>query len=134
MITTAGYRDILHIGRHQRPQHYSIRQEIPWQDRPLVRRRNRRAVAERLANLGATTSELETSAERLAESVSTSSRSVVEVASAAEDASANVQTVASASEELSCSIEEISQQVNQSNEIVATASARLPPHIKGLIT
>ena len=81
------------------------------------------AVAERLANLGATTSELETSAERLAESVSTSSRSVVEVASAAEDASANVQTVASASEELSCSIEEISQQVNQSNEIVATASA-----------
>ncbi|MEQ9122532.1 MAG: hydantoinase/oxoprolinase family protein, partial [Alphaproteobacteria bacterium] len=48
MITTAGYRDILHIGRHQRPQHYSIRQEIPWQDRPLVRRRNRRTVAERL--------------------------------------------------------------------------------------
>src|SRR4029078_10983887 len=24
MITTGGYRDILHIGRHQRPQHYSI--------------------------------------------------------------------------------------------------------------
>ena len=48
MITTAGYRDILHIGRHQRPQHYSIRQEIPWQDRPLVRRKNRRVVAERL--------------------------------------------------------------------------------------
>lgn len=48
MITTAGYRDILHIGRHQRPQHYSIRQEIPWQDRPLVRRRHRRVVAERL--------------------------------------------------------------------------------------
>jgi len=48
MITTEGYRDILHIGRHQRPQHYSIRQEIPWQDRPLVRRRNRRTVAERL--------------------------------------------------------------------------------------
>ena len=41
MITTAGYRDIVHIGRHQRPQHYSIRQEIPWQDRPLVRRRHR---------------------------------------------------------------------------------------------
>lgn len=48
MITTAGYRDILHIGRHQRPQHYSIRQEIPWQDRPLVKRRNRQTVAERL--------------------------------------------------------------------------------------
>ena len=48
MITTAGYRDILHIGRHQRPQHYSIMQEIPWQDRPLVRRRHRKTVRERL--------------------------------------------------------------------------------------
>jgi N-methylhydantoinase A/oxoprolinase/acetone carboxylase beta subunit len=48
MITTAGYRDIVHIGRHQRPQHYSIRQEVPWQDRPLARRRHRRTVAERL--------------------------------------------------------------------------------------
>jgi len=48
MITTEGYRDILHIGRHQRPQHYSIMQEIPWQDRPLVRRRHRKTVAERL--------------------------------------------------------------------------------------
>jgi len=49
MITTAGYRDIVHIGRHQRPQHYSIRQEIPWQDRPLVQRRHRLVVNERLA-------------------------------------------------------------------------------------
>ncbi len=49
MITTKGYRDILHIGRHQRPQHYSIRQEIPWQNRPLVRRRHRKTVTERLA-------------------------------------------------------------------------------------
>jgi len=49
LITTEGYRDILHIGRHQRPQHYSIMQEIPWQDRPLVRRRHRKTVAERLA-------------------------------------------------------------------------------------
>lgn len=48
LITTAGYRDILHIGRHQRPQHYSIMQEIPWQDRPLVRRRHRKTVPERL--------------------------------------------------------------------------------------
>ena len=48
MVTTAGYRDIIHIGRHQRPQHYSIMQDIPWQDRPLVRRRNRLTVAERL--------------------------------------------------------------------------------------
>jgi N-methylhydantoinase A len=49
MITTAGYRDIVHIGRHQRPQHYSIRQEVPWQDRALARRRHRYTVAERLA-------------------------------------------------------------------------------------
>ena len=48
MVTTAGYRDILHIGRHQRPQHYSIMQDIPWQDRPLVQRRHRKVVAERL--------------------------------------------------------------------------------------
>lgn len=48
LITSDGYRDILHIGRHQRPQHYSIMQEIPWQDRPLVRRRFRKTVRERL--------------------------------------------------------------------------------------
>ena len=48
MVTTRKYRDILHIGRHQRPQHYSIRQEIPWQDRPLVQRRHRIGVTERL--------------------------------------------------------------------------------------
>jgi N-methylhydantoinase A len=49
MITTRGFRDILHIGRHQRPQHYSIQQEIPWQERPLVKRRHRKVVTERLA-------------------------------------------------------------------------------------
>src|SRR6516165_3272322 len=48
LVTSAGYRDILHIGRHQRPQHYSILQDIPWQDRPLVRRRYRKTVPERL--------------------------------------------------------------------------------------
>ncbi|TVQ30369.1 MAG: hydantoinase/oxoprolinase family protein, partial [Geminicoccaceae bacterium] len=48
LITTQGFRDVLHIGRHQRPQHYSIRQEVPWQDRPLVKRRHRLTVPERL--------------------------------------------------------------------------------------
>ena len=48
MITSEGYRDILHIGRHQRPENYSIMQEIPWQSRPLVRRRYRKTVPERL--------------------------------------------------------------------------------------
>ena len=48
MVTTEGYRDILHIGRHQRPQHYSIMQDVPWQDQPLVQRRHRKVVPERL--------------------------------------------------------------------------------------
>ncbi|WP_047154810.1 hydantoinase/oxoprolinase family protein [Aneurinibacillus tyrosinisolvens] len=48
LVTTKGYRDIVHIGRHQRPQNYSIMQEIPWQDRPLVQRRHRKVVTERL--------------------------------------------------------------------------------------
>ena len=48
LITTQGYRDILHIGRHQRPEHYSIMQEIPWQNRQLIRRRYRKVVQERL--------------------------------------------------------------------------------------
>jgi N-methylhydantoinase A len=47
MVTTKGYRDVVHIGRHQRPQNYSIQQEIPWQDRVLVRRRHRKTVSER---------------------------------------------------------------------------------------
>ena len=49
MITTRGFRDIIHIGRHQRPHHYSIQQSIPWQVHPLVRRRDRKVVDERLA-------------------------------------------------------------------------------------
>lgn len=48
MITNQGYRDILHIGRHQRPQNYSIMQDIPWQNQPLVRRRHRKVVRGRL--------------------------------------------------------------------------------------
>jgi N-methylhydantoinase A len=48
MITNEGFRDILHIGRHQRVEHYSIQQELPWQHRPLVRRAHRKTVAGRL--------------------------------------------------------------------------------------
>ncbi|RWR15477.1 hydantoinase/oxoprolinase family protein [Paenirhodobacter populi] len=48
MITNDGFRDIIHIGRHQRPEHYSIRQDIPWQARPLVRRRFRKTVPGRI--------------------------------------------------------------------------------------
>jgi len=48
MITTRGFRDITHIGRHQRPQHYSVVQDIPWQARPFARRRHRHVVTERI--------------------------------------------------------------------------------------
>ncbi|HJU48592.1 MAG TPA: hydantoinase/oxoprolinase family protein [Gaiellaceae bacterium] len=49
MLTTKGFRDIVHIGRHQRPQHYSIMQDIPWQARPFVKRRHRHVASERIA-------------------------------------------------------------------------------------
>lgn len=52
MITTRGFRDILHIARHQRPLHYSIQMEVPWQDRALIRRRHRKVVTERLGPKG----------------------------------------------------------------------------------
>ena len=52
LITNSGFRDILHIGRHQRPQHYSIGQEIPWQDRSLIERKFRRTVTCRLDSSG----------------------------------------------------------------------------------
>ena len=48
MITNEGFRDIVHIGRHQRVEHYSIMQDLPWQSRPLVQRRYRRVVAGRI--------------------------------------------------------------------------------------
>lgn len=49
LITTRGFRDVVHIGRHQRPQHYSIVQDIPWQAQPFARRAHRKVVTERVA-------------------------------------------------------------------------------------
>ncbi len=48
LITNEGFRDVLHIGRHQRVEHYSIMQELPWQNRPLIQRRYRKTVKGRL--------------------------------------------------------------------------------------
>lgn len=48
MITTEGYRDILHIARHKRPYNFSIQQDLPWQRHPLVRRRYRLPISERI--------------------------------------------------------------------------------------
>ncbi len=49
MLTTQGMRDVVHIGRHQRPQPYSVMQDIPWQAKPFVQRRHRVPVPERIA-------------------------------------------------------------------------------------
>ena len=48
MITTEGFRDILHIARHKKPHNFSLQQELPWQTRPLARRRHRLTVKERV--------------------------------------------------------------------------------------
>ncbi len=48
MLTTRGFRDILHIGRHKRPYNFSLHFIVPWQSQPLVKRRNRIAVSERI--------------------------------------------------------------------------------------
>lgn len=48
MLTTKGFRDILHIGRHKRPYNFSLHFDVPWQSEPLVRRRNRIPINERV--------------------------------------------------------------------------------------
>ena len=48
MLTSRNFRDILHIGRHKRPYNFSLHFEVPWQSRPLVKRRNRISVSERI--------------------------------------------------------------------------------------
>ena len=48
LITTEGFRDILHIARHKKPHNFSLQQELPWQTRPLARRRHRLTVKERV--------------------------------------------------------------------------------------
>src|SRR3954467_12849647 len=48
MITTRGFRDVVHIGRPRRPLPYPIMQDIPGQAKPFVRRRHRKVVTERI--------------------------------------------------------------------------------------
>src|SRR3954447_24669684 len=52
MITTEGYRDILHIARHKKPLNFSNYQDLPWQRYPVVRRRYRLTVPERILKDG----------------------------------------------------------------------------------
>ena len=48
MLTTRNFRDVLHIARHKRPHNFSLHFDVPWQSRPLVKRRNRIPVTERI--------------------------------------------------------------------------------------
>ncbi len=48
MLTTRGFRDILHIARHKRPYNFSLQFDAPWQSKPLVKRRNRIPITERI--------------------------------------------------------------------------------------
>jgi N-methylhydantoinase A/oxoprolinase/acetone carboxylase beta subunit len=52
MLTTEGYRDILHIARHKKPLNFSNYQDLPWQRYPVVRRRHRLTVPERITGDG----------------------------------------------------------------------------------
>src|SRR5262245_9616835 len=49
LITTAGFRDVLHIARHKRPHNFSLQLDLPWQKHELVPRRHRRTVPERVS-------------------------------------------------------------------------------------
>jgi N-methylhydantoinase A len=48
MITTRGFRDILHMARHKRPHNFSLQFDVPWQSKLLIKRRNRLPVTERI--------------------------------------------------------------------------------------
>jgi 5-oxoprolinase (ATP-hydrolysing)/N-methylhydantoinase A len=52
MLTTEGYRDILHIARHKKPLNFSNYQDLPWQRYPIVRRRYRLPIPERIVKDG----------------------------------------------------------------------------------
>ncbi|MBC7630899.1 hydantoinase/oxoprolinase family protein [Aeromicrobium sp.] len=64
MITTDGFRDLLHIARKKRPLNYSNYQDLPWQKWQLVPRRNRRTVPERIDASGAVLTALDEDAVR----------------------------------------------------------------------
>ncbi|MDH3481453.1 MAG: hydantoinase/oxoprolinase family protein [Gammaproteobacteria bacterium] len=49
MLTTRGFRDVLHIGRKNRPFNFSHAQDIARQSQPLIRRRHRMPISERIS-------------------------------------------------------------------------------------
>lgn len=67
MITTWGFRDVLHIARKKRPLNFSSYQDVPWQAQPLVPRADRLPVPERISTrTGAVLAELDEDAVRSA--------------------------------------------------------------------
>ncbi|SIS17323.1 hydantoinase/oxoprolinase family protein [Natronorubrum thiooxidans] len=48
LLTTNGFRDVLHIGRHRKPHSFSLQQTIVWQEQPIVERRHRKEITERI--------------------------------------------------------------------------------------
>ena len=56
MITTEGFRDLLEIARQKRPSLYDLQCEKP---KPLVRRRDRKEVPERIRHNGHIETELD---------------------------------------------------------------------------
>ena len=66
LITTEGFRDILHIARHKRPQTFSLQLDLPWQRNPLIPRRWRMTVPERIIPPGEVLQPLDEDAVRTA--------------------------------------------------------------------
>lgn len=64
LITTEGFRDVLHIGRHRKPHNFSLQQIIPWQANPIVERRHRKTVPERIQPPGEEVTPLDENAVR----------------------------------------------------------------------
>lgn len=81
-------------------------------------------VKEVVETVASASSQLQSLASALADTVETTDSRATNVATASEQASANVQTVAVAAEELASSLGEISRQVNQSNMISNRANAQ----------
>jgi N-methylhydantoinase A/oxoprolinase/acetone carboxylase beta subunit len=52
LITTDGFRDILHIARHKKPFNFSLQQTLPWQEEPIVERSLRLTARERITAPG----------------------------------------------------------------------------------
>ena len=64
MLTTEGFRDVTHIGRHRKPHSFSLQQTIPWQENPVVERRHRKQIPERVYPPGEVVTELDETAVR----------------------------------------------------------------------